>query len=217
MGPVPRRAVEKPSTYIWASEALDFLTPAYGSIETAERVLLREAKAGRIPWSHMDVDPPGTPINHLWRQGTLNAQLARNAATFKVPIVIGDFHLGYNTTVKVGGIKFERAAVEALLPADYVARMCDPAESAQAPPAESPPPVQPIALPKAQRIVWAVLRHEWPPDGTAACNFTTSDIEPRVRAGWKAACKRLGLRPYDPAQHLRSTINRALGRLRDRK
>ena len=132
MHPVAK-AVEKVSTYVWASEALALLAPAYGGIDAANRVLLREAKARRIPWTHTDVDPPGTPVDELWQQSSLKAQLAQNEATFTEMYVLeaplrpaaerwfgmaGDAFGG--NTITVSGIKFERAAVEALLPAGYV-------------------------------------------------------------------------------------------------
>ena len=101
------------STYMWAAEALDLLALAYGSITTAERVLLRGLKADWIPWTYMDVDPPGSNVERMWQQlqYTLKPQLAQNQATF--------LRRGMDLeTIKVGGIKVERAAIMALLPAD---------------------------------------------------------------------------------------------------
>jgi hypothetical protein len=115
------RAADQSSTHIWAAEALDLLALAYGSITTAERVLLRELKADRIPWTYMDVDPPGSNVERMWQQlqYTLKPQLAQNQATF---LAVGTSTGGMDLeTIKVGGIKFELAAIMALLPADAAA------------------------------------------------------------------------------------------------
>ena len=109
------RTAAQSSTYMWAAEALDLLARAYGSITTAERVLLRGLKADWIPWTYMDVDPPGSNVERMWQQlqYTLKPQLAQNQATF-----LGGMDL---ETIKVGGIKVERAAIMALLPTDAAA------------------------------------------------------------------------------------------------
>ena len=106
-----KRAGDQSTSYIWAAEALALLGPAYGAIAAAERVLLRNA--ARIPWTWADVDPPGAPAEELWQHltYTLKPRLAENAAEFR-SIEFG--------IVTVSGIKFERAAVKALLPAGTV-------------------------------------------------------------------------------------------------
>jgi hypothetical protein len=106
----------------------------------AERVLLREAKAGQIPWTAEDVDPPGAPIDELWQQSTLKPQLAQNEATFVTPWRVGTGFgdLGFET-IKVGGIKFKRAAVEALLPVGAVLPAAGSGDVAGATAAAVPP------------------------------------------------------------------------------
>ena len=130
------RAIEQSSTHIWAAEALELLAAAYGSIPTAERVLRREAKAGQIPWTAKDVDPPGAPIDKLWQHHgyTLETRLAQNEASF-LSIDLGP--------VKVGGIKFERAAIMALLPTNTDTPIAEPAVNA--PIVDAPPSKDPVA------------------------------------------------------------------------
>lgn len=150
-------AAEDSSTHIWSAEALKLLAAAYGSIATAERVLMRELKAGRIPWTAKDVDPPGTPIDGLWQKGTLKAHLAQNEATFLELFVLsgGPPDTGWNT-IKVGGIQFERAAIAALLPAD-VAELASPLPSLPAIASsteQSPSPFSDPRTAKVTRRAW---------------------------------------------------------------
>jgi hypothetical protein len=146
------RADDQTNIYIWAHEALELLRAVYGSLATAEDVLLDKLKARQIPWTHLHVKPPGTPVDHMWQYvgGSLKPQLAQNEVTF-VDVLPSSYGGCGSFAVKVGGIKVERASIMRLLPAEPPApEPAEPPAPEPAPPAPEPAPASPSKATEAK-------------------------------------------------------------------
>ena len=168
------RADDQANIYIWADEALELLRAGYGSLATAERVLLRAAKAGRIPWTYEDVDPPGTPVDRMWQNvgESLKPRLAQNEVTF-VEVLPPSSGVFGTFPITVGAIKFERAAVEALLPAGAVLPTAETSDAA-APPAATSAERAPSGLPWTIKVELPAPTMTW---SLSALQSTEKSVE----------------------------------------
>jgi hypothetical protein len=111
-------------------------------------------------------------------------------------------------------VRLLRSEVLTMLQAEGLLEAPLTTAAAQNPAFEAPKKAPKKPLPKVQRIIREVLRHEWPPDGTPPHGVDKAELERRVRAGWVAACGKLEIK-HPLANNLRSSINRTLERLRD--
>jgi hypothetical protein len=120
--------------------------------------------------------PPGAPIDELWQHDgyTLETRLAQNEASF-LSITLG--------TIRVGGIKFERAAVEALSSASDDVAVVLPVDNVK-PPAAPERLLEPKELFNQLREANPRKRRERPSDYAIRLHGLMEAQRSRLRKRW---------------------------------
>jgi hypothetical protein len=125
MAPAGRKSTP---TWTWVRDLEPLILEICGSPSYCGPWLVKQIAAGLVRWRARATLPPDEPLDSFWQRSNPAIDFKDCKATGQVinpPETIVGFY-----PVTLLGLELVREDIEALRPAGYVARMCDPAEPA---------------------------------------------------------------------------------------